>query len=211
MRSVRSVVTASAMLLGLCVCAIALLLTAPRGAAAAPDRTITVAIAAQVEGVDDRDGLLCVPLAPGDIITGTYTYTLGAPDTNDLDFVADYAYSAPPNGIALELGGATTGTDPSNTNFIVELVNDHPSGLGDNYLLRSFSNLPLSCGAPVDHIAWQLDDPTGEALSNTKLTKMPPRLGDFQSIFGLTVEGSDPFSGSFYFVRAHVTSATRVK
>jgi hypothetical protein len=206
----RSVFTASAMLSGLCVCAIALLLTTSQRASAAPDRTVTVAITAQVETVDDPGGLLCVALAPGDNIAGTYTYTLGAADTNDADFVADYVYSAPPNGIALQLAGATTGTDPSNTNFIVELVNDHPSG-GDNYLLRSFSNVPLSCGAPVDHIAWQLDDPTGEALSNTKLTKMPPRLGDFQSIFGLTVEGSDPLSGSFYFVRAHVTSATRVK
>ena len=83
-------------------------------------------------------------MAVGDTITGRYTYSLNATDTNDLDVVGDYWYYKRPNGISLNLGGITTGTDPKNTQFLVEIVNDYNGT--DNFLLRSYSNLPLSCG-----------------------------------------------------------------
>ena len=197
----------------LCALVASGLMTAPAAANAAPTKTLTVAITAQVELIDDPFGILCETLQPGEVITGTYTYTLGTPDSNGVDFVADYFYTAAPNGISLNLGGAITGTDPGNTLFLVEIVDDYPSDGSDNYLLRSYNNVPLSCGSPVTHIAWQLDDPTGDALQNTALPKKPPHLSDFQSVFGLTVEGRDPSDpyGRGYFIRAHVTSATLVK
>jgi hypothetical protein len=103
-------------------------------------------------------------------------------------------------------------TDPSNVYFLVEICNNHGSpNPSDNYLLRSYNNLPLSNGIHVDHIAWQLDDDTCTAISSIALPTTPPRLGDWQSIFGLTLTGYDP-SDEFktYFVRAHVNKVTAV-
>jgi hypothetical protein len=207
MQFMRAVFAGRATLLGLCVGTVGLLLTTP---AVAVGRPVTIAIEARVESVDDRTGLLCAAVAPGDIITGTYTYDLDASDSNEADFVGDYDYNTPPNGIDLELGGARTGTDPRNTNFLVELVNSAPGEGSDNYLLRSYRNVPLSCGTPVGHIAWQLDDATGEALSNTALPRTPPRLDDFEPLSELTVVGPRDSGGPPYFVRAHVISAKLV-
>ncbi|WP_437625706.1 hypothetical protein [Sorangium sp. So ce1151] len=163
-----------------------------------------MALIAEVVDIIDSSGCLCVPVVPGDTITGTYSYDVRAADVASDDTVGDYTFTTPDTGISLDVNGVTTGTDPDNVSFLIELVNRPDS---DNYLLRSFNNLPLSCGTPVDHIAWQLDDPTGAALSDTVLTKRPPDLAAFQSIFGLTITGS--FATCDYLIRAEVTSVTR--
>lgn len=165
---------------------------------------ITMTLVAEVVAVSNPFGCLCAPVAPGDTITGTYSYDVRAADTNPDDTVGDYRFATPDTGISLDINGRTTGTDPSNVDFLVELVNRPDS---DNYLLRSYNNLPLSCGTPVEHISWQLDDPTSTALSDTILTRHPPDLDASQSIFGLDITGS--LETCDYLIRAEVTSVTR--
>lgn len=160
----------------------------------------TISFTATVADVHDPYGILCVGINTGDTITGTYTYDAKTPDTNNDPTVGDYWSYASPNGIGLTVNGQQTSTDPDNTAFLVELVNRDT----DNYLLRSYTNLPWSCGTPVDHIAWQLDDPSGTALKSDKLKKKPPVLKSFQSVFGLTIQGGGYATG--YFIRADVTS-----
>jgi hypothetical protein len=123
--------------------------------------------------------------------------------------VGDYRHNSPPYGITVRAGTMLFETDPANVDFLVEIANDHGTPARDNYLLRSSNNLPLSTGVLVDNVAWQLDDDTLAALSSTSLPTSPPRLSDWESIFGLTVTGSDPADpfGFGYFVRAHVVSA----
>lgn len=100
-------------------------------------------------------------------------------------------------------------TDPGNVNFLLEVVHGYPGDGSDNYLLRSYNNLPLSNGITVDHIAWQLDDPSATALRSTALPRKAPTLADWTSLFGLTMGGGDPVfpGGDRYFIRAHVTEA----
>jgi hypothetical protein len=192
--------------------ALVLLLLVPTAAGAAPVRTI--GLTAQIESVDGEIGTFC-GAGPGDTITGSYTYTLDVRDSNPAKNVGDYNYSAPPYGITLDFGNeVVVRTDPNNTTFLIEIVDDFPAGdppgsvPTDNYLLRSYFN-ESNCH-PVEHIAWQLDDPTGTALESASLPPKAPNLADWQSIFGLTVEGrSGPFG--FYVVRAHVTSVTTIK
>lgn len=171
---------------------------------------ITIKITAEVAYVDDIGNTLDGAIEVGDIMTGHYTYESTTPDTNSLPTVGDYQHDTSPYGISLEVNGLVFETDPDDVDFLVEICNDH--GLPtptDNYLLRSYNNLPLPGGRIVEHISWQLDDPTATALSSDTLPTAPPVLEDWQSVFGLTITGSDPDDpfGFGYFIRAHVTSA----
>lgn len=187
--------------------------------------SITINITAQVASVDDMGNILDGAIEVGDIMTGQYTYESTTPDTNPLPTVGDYQHDTSPYGISLKVKGKVNGlvfkTDPDDVDFLVEICNNH--GLPtptDNYLLRSYNNLPLPGGIIVEHISWQLDDPTAEALSSESLPTDPPVLEDWQSIGGISINGYIPdpsfpdtpfFPSSFevsYFIRAHVTSAT---
>jgi photosystem II stability/assembly factor-like uncharacterized protein len=176
------------------------------------NNAITIRITAQVATVDDRDNILNGAINVNDMITGTYTYNSFAADSNPLPTVGDYWHTTSPYGIIVYGGGFVFQTDPNNVDFLVEIVNDHNTPPTDNYLLRSYNNLPLSNGATVDHIAWQLDDDTATALTSAILPTTPPNLPDWTSIFGLTLAGcegpggcDDPINPR-YFVRAHVTA-----
>ena len=66
---------------------------------------VRIVIRATVSLVDDADNLLNNTVAPGDIITGIYTYDSFAVDSNPLIEVADYRYTTAPNGIRLHVNG----------------------------------------------------------------------------------------------------------
>jgi hypothetical protein len=168
---------------------------------------LKIEISATVSLVDDPDNLLNNAVAPGDIITGIYTYDSFAVDSNPLPEVGDYRYTTAPNGIRLSVNGLTFGTDPADVDFLLEVVNNYQNL--DNYVLHSYNNLfaVSATGTFVTNtISWQLDDPTQTALSSTDLPRRPPVLSDWQSIFGLTIMSS---GDNFFFIRAHVTSAVR--
>jgi len=196
-RMLRSAKTSAIALMALLVAGV----LTPSTAFAAANRTVT--FTAVVETVDDPGNVLGGSINPQDAITGSYTYNLstrdGQPTTPK---IGDYWHTTAPYGIQVQAGGYTFKTDPTNVQFLVEIVNDYQGS--DNYLLRSYNNAPLSSDITVDHIAWQLDDPSQKALSSDRLPAKPPRLSDWQSIFGLTLEGTNS-AGSTYFVRAHVT------
>ena len=162
---------------------------------------ICVRIAADVESVDDPQLGLEGRIQVGDTIFGNYQYDSQTPDSNGLTTVGDYQHDAAPYGISLNAGGFHFRTNPDNVDFLVEIVNDHGSSTTDNYLLRSYNNSRLSNGARVNHISWQLDDSTAQAIASDALPLDPPALADWQSVFGLTLEGET------FFVRAHVTEA----
>jgi hypothetical protein len=168
---------------------------------------IGIEIRATVRSVDDPDNLLNNTVAPGDIITGIYSYNSFAVDSNPLPQVGDYRYATAPNGIRLHVNGLTFGTDPANVDFLFEVANNYENL--DNYVLISYNNLfaVSAMGQVVTNIIdWQLDDPTQTALSSAALPRTAPVLSNWQSIFGLTISsmGDDSF-----LIRADVTSAVR--
>lgn len=125
--------------------------------------------------------------------TGAYTFSLDAADNNDIPTVGDYQHTSEPYGIAIDIGSHRFESDPSALDFLVEVVNDHrqtyPFGTFyvDNYLFRSYNNLPSS-GMPVSHISWQLDDQAGLAIDTAALSEVPPDLAKWTQLFGLNVE-----------------------
>jgi hypothetical protein len=183
------------------------------GTAFAQPRTFY--LAARVDMVMDASGILVGTVAPGDTIRGSYTYELSTMDSNSLPTVGDYWHHVSPYGISLDAGTYQFLTNSGDVQFLVEIVNNHGTPMRDNYLLRSYRNIampPLLGGAIVDHISWQLDDPTATALNSQALPSTPPVLGDWQSTFGLEVKGCkvDEFGdcvfdpSQHFHIRAHV-------
>jgi hypothetical protein len=168
---------------------------------------IKIEISATVSLVDDPDNLLNNAVAPGDIISGIYSYDSFAVDSNPLPEVGDYRYTTAPNGIRLNVNGLNFGTDPTDVDFLLEVVNNYENS--DNYHIISYNNLfaVSATGMFVMNIIdWQLDDPTQTALSSTDLPRRPPVLADWQSIFGLNIMS---FGDDFFLIRANLTSAVR--
>lgn len=168
---------------------------------------IRIEITATVSLIDDPDNLLNNAVAPGDTITGMYTYDSSAEDSNPLDQVGDYCYTTAPNGIRLNVNGLTFATNPRDVNFLLELADNYENS--DNYVVISYNNLfaVSATGAFVmNTIDWQLDDPTQTALSSPVLPKTPPVLSNWQSIFGLNILS---MGDSHFAIRANVTSAVR--
>jgi hypothetical protein len=168
---------------------------------------IRIEITATVSLVDDPDNLLNNAVAPGDTITGIYTYDSPALDSNPLEQVGDYFYMTAPNGIRLKVNGLTFATNPADVNFLLELVNNYENS--DNYVVISYNNL-FSVSATgtfvMNTIDWQLDDPTQTALSSPALPKTAPVLSNWQSIFGLSISS---MGDSHFLIRSNVTSAVR--
>ena len=172
---------------------------------------ISIDITATVRSVRDDENVFDGAINVGDVITGTYTYESTTVDSNPSDTVGDYRHDTSPYGITLNAGGFVFQTDPDNVEFLVEIGNDRYYGT-DFYLLRSYNNVPLSDDLVVEHISWQLNDPTQTALSSEALPTVPPILGDWESIFGLMIMGGfpDPYGGypsDDFLIRADVSSA----
>ena len=168
---------------------------------------VRIVIRATVSLVDDPDNLLNNTVAPGDIITGIYTYDSFAVDSNPLPEVGDYRYTTAPNGIRLSVNGLDFGTDPADVDFLLEVVNNYENL--DNYVVISYNNLfavSATGQLVMNTIDWQLDDPTQTALSSTALPRNPPVLSDWQSVFGLNIMS---FGDNYFLIRANVTSAVR--
>jgi hypothetical protein len=128
-------------------------------------------------------------LTTGTPFAGCYTVNLATQDSNGLDWVSDYWHSGAPYGLTVQIGShafRTNTATPPGPQFLVELVNDQ-YGL-DNYLLRSYHNLPTD-GFLIEHISWQLDDPTQQNLTSTELSGVPPIPSQWQQWFGLDIAG----------------------
>ena len=123
----------------------------------------------------------------GTPITGCYTFNLAAPDQNGLPTVGDYWHSSQQYGVVVRIGSHVFQTDRTAVEFLVELVNDHGNPASDNYLMRSYVNLPTE-GQEIGMITWQLDDPSLAGLNSVALSLHPPDLRLWQQWFGLTIE-----------------------
>lgn len=162
---------------------------------------ITIEIEGVVDIVGDPENLLEGKIKTGDAIVGTYTYDLLTPDSEPYAWAGMYEHRNPPAGISLTVGDFTFATNPDNVDFVVAILNDYPPLLKDQFWMRSYNNISLHSGTMVDIISWQLDDPSGTALSSTSLLTGPPVLSDWQSNI-LVISGHRTFG-----IWGHITSA----
>ena len=151
--------------------------------------------------VDNLSFVLDNSVTNGAPFEGFYVFDSAVRDSNTDPTVGDYYYTNGNFGVVVRIGNYIFRTDPRHVQFLVEVVNRaplSPFGGGDHYLLRSYHNV---CSKPigVDHISWQLDDPTGRALSSDHLPATPPVLSAWRSDYGLSVIG--PCDGTSFFIR----------
>lgn len=171
---------------------------------------LTVPLEAVVVYVEDGGGYLGGAIQVGDRIHGSYTYETTTADSQPWPSVGDYWHYTPPFGINLEVNGVAFVTDPASVEFLVEVGNDFNGR--DNYVLQSYHNLfdlsvPDVWGLGVmNHISWQLDDPSTLALSSDALPYGMPHLADWEQVVGLDIT-SDGGSGTFFHVRALVVES----
>jgi hypothetical protein len=167
---------------------------------------ITIQIEGVVDNVWDAGNYLEGKIKVGDIITGFYTYESTTPDSSPLDpVVGHYWHYDVPAGVLLTVGGFNFKTDYANVEFLIGVGNNGPSG-NDGYWFTSYNNLALSNGTSVDSIGWQLEDPTGNALSSDALPTTAPVLSDWQSEVGLHIYGYK----DIFHLSATVTSAQMI-
>jgi hypothetical protein len=161
---------------------------------------ITIAISGQVTGVSDEHGHFGGQIHVGDTITGTYTYDSATLDSypEDLTYAKYLNYSAP-TGISLYVDGFNFGTNPNNVEVGITIRNDDFGE--DRYTFGSNHNLSLPDGTSVQHLFWELDDPTGTALSSDALPLTAPDLSRWSSNV-LSISTDRDFS-----INAVVTSA----
>ena len=145
--------------------------------------------------VEDQGFVLDGSITNGAAFEGFYIFESTDAESNSDSTVGDYWFTNSTFGVVVKVGNYVFRTNPRHVNFLIEVV-DRPGS--DNYLLRSYNNV---CSQPVmvDHIAWQLDDSTGTALTNELMPVTPPALAAWQSVFGMTVSGG-------FFLRGTVTS-----
>jgi hypothetical protein len=139
---------------------------------------ITIAIEGVVDHVGDPDNYLNGMVNVGDLITGTYAYDTDTPDSSPLSGAGRYEHYGYPSGFSLSVGGLDFVTDPANTNFLIEIVNNYP--YDDGYGVVSYNNFPLSNGTKVNNISWALRDDSASAISGVDLTATAPVLHDWE-------------------------------
>ena len=174
-------------------CAVAALVASAHRANA-PDVTF------RFSGVVTRvDFVPFADISVGTPFVGTYTFNVGAGNQGSIPQVGDYMFRSAPSGVVVVMGSHVFRTNPNNVMFLIETVNDY-SGF-DNYLFRSYNNLPVD-GAGIGTIGLQLDDPTQTALSSIDLSATPPVLSQWQQGTGFQITGID-FS---FFIQGEVTA-----
>jgi len=164
-------------------------------AACAQAEVITIAIEARVDAVTDTANVFGGAIQAGHTITGYYAYESTTPDTNPSSTYGAYWQTHVGCAISFTIAGFGFSTDGNEMNWRVGIENDYH----DTYSIRSYNNLPLSDGTPVESIYWQLEDSTGMALTNTDLPTTAPVLTDWD-YNRLILETSRTFS-----IDAHVT------
>lgn len=150
--------------------------------------------------VQDPNFQLDGSITNGTPFEGFYVFNTSVADSNPDLTVGHYWFTESTFGVVLRMGSYVFRTNPKQVSFLLELVNRPDS---DHYLFRSYHNV---CSEPLftGHIVWQLDDFTAAALTGSELPLVPPALANFQSSFGLTVDGMSAQGGMPYLIRGHV-------
>jgi hypothetical protein len=170
---------------------------------------ITIKIFAKVYEVDDPYNLLGDTIKVNDIITGKYIYDSGTPDENPNPAIGTYRHSSSSFGIELKAGGFDFKTNPSDVDFIIEILDNYY--IQDAYVVYSPNNLQLSNGLLVNEIAWYLVNNNNlTVVTSDALPTKAPVLADWTEINDLRLIGTHPSqSYKIYAVKAHVTKVTK--
>jgi hypothetical protein len=169
---------------------------------------ITIKIVGKITEVYDQYNLLGGAIQVNDIITGKYIYESGQPDLYPEDpTYGYYEYTSSTFGMELKTGGFEFKTNPSNVQFGIIIFNDDIYS-GDEYIVTSEENLPLSNGLLVDMFYWGLADSTITALSSDALPTTAPVLSDWE-YNQMDLLGFHPTSGNPFAFRATITKATK--
>ena len=171
-------------------------------------KLIKIGLTAEIETVSDNGGLLNGEIMPGDIITGYYVYDTETENSSVWwPEVGEYYQTEPECGVYLSVADFEFRSRSGSDDYSITITNNWTPDGSDQYVFISNDNLPTLGGIGIETIGWQLDDPTGNAISSHELTAVPPNLEDWVSISGLSII-SDKIGDSLdrFSIGANVTS-----
>ncbi len=139
---------------------------------------VIVQFTAEVTQASDPYDLLQGRINLGDTITGTYTYDTSAPDLLPGTERARYEYDTPPSGISVQAGGFESRSDPDNTDFSIEIVNNATAAGGswDSFILESENNLPFGGDLVINAITLDFYEGSALAISSDALPVDAPEI-----------------------------------
>ncbi|MBN2137893.1 MAG: PEP-CTERM sorting domain-containing protein [Sedimentisphaerales bacterium] len=139
---------------------------------------VIVQFTAEVTETDDPYYLLQGIINLGDTITGTYTYDTSAPDIYSDTWWARYEYDTPPSGISVRVDGFESRSDPDNTDFSIEIVNNAHAmgGSWDSFVLESENNLPFGSDLVIYELSLHFIDDSALAISSDALPVDAPEI-----------------------------------
>jgi hypothetical protein len=127
----------------------------------------------------------------GDTLTGYYTYSTDAVDTDPDPNIGAYAYSEHPVGIVTYLEEYTFRTDTANVWVSLTVTNNGTfSGVvQDRYRYTSLGNTLTFGQFPTTRIQVDLGDSTATAVGDDSLPLYPPDLAEWGYFHGVTIYG----------------------
>ena len=175
---------------------------------AANSELITIGLTAEVNSVSDHAGLLNGEIMSGNIISGYYTYDTNTENSSTWwPEVGEYYQSEPECGVYLSSSNFEFRSRPGSDDYSITITNNWTPDGSDQYVLISNDNLPTFGDIGIESISWQLDDPTGNAISSHELTATPPTLINWDSVYGLSITSEKTGPGmDQFFITSHVTS-----
>jgi hypothetical protein len=163
---------------------------------------VTVSISGWVTSVEDSAGAFGGEIFVGEEITGFYKYDSAALDSNPSNTIGDYKYDTSPFGISLNIGEMLFASNPQSVDFLIEVRND--DNQKDGYLITSSSNLPLSNGAGINQILWQLEYDNLAAINSDALTVSAPILQGLQSNILRITSGRASIRGEIDYAQSDI-------
>jgi hypothetical protein len=168
---------------------------------------VCIAVNAKVTLIEDFSNILGGTVKVGDAMTGSYTYDSATPDTSTLPTAGFYWDSSASAGIILKTGHLVFRTNPASVVFAVSIANNATTPTPvDQYVIRSYNNLFDIGSNTENHISWQLNGKTLDAISSIALPTTPPNLSAFID-YGIDIQSGPPTNEGF-LIRAEVSSAT---
>ena len=165
---------------------------------------VTFSINAEIDHIYDPNNVLAEKLKLGDRLSSTYTFNTAIADSAPSTLYGFYnQLSNKGNGFSLNIESLSR-SPISPRNVVFNSINTWNSS-GDFYYAESKMRATAGNGITITFIGLEVFDVTGQALSDDKLTRVPPNI-TFARDKNLLISGTKAGAMEDFEIRAKIIS-----
>ena len=165
---------------------------------------VTFSINAEIDHIYDPNNVLAGKLKLGDKLSSTYTFNTAIPDSAPSALYGFYnQLNNKASGFSLKIDSLSR-SPISSRNIVFNSVNTWNSN-GDFYYAESKMRTAAGNGITITFIGLEVFDVTGQALSDDKLTPVPPNI-TFARDKNLLISGTNEGAMEDFEIRAKILS-----